>query len=66
MRKFEMVKGLVATETIWGRPIVREWQRGSLRRLYWPDRSYLYVDATGAVRSSGGQATRAKFKHALK
>jgi hypothetical protein len=65
-KRFEEVKKLLATETVWGRPVVREWQRGELRRLYWPDRSYLYVDATGAVRSSGGAAARAKFKHGLR
>jgi hypothetical protein len=65
-KKFEEVKALLTYETILGRPIVREWQRGHLRRLYWPDRSYLYVDSTGEVRTSGGAAARAKFKHALR
>jgi hypothetical protein len=64
-RKFEEVKKLVANETVWGRSIVREWKKGHLRRLYWPDNSYLYVDATGGVRTSGGEASRAKFKHGL-
>jgi hypothetical protein len=64
-KKFEMLKELLAAETIWGKPVVREWQRGELRRLYWPDRSYLYVDATGSVRTSGGAAARAKFRHRL-
>jgi hypothetical protein len=65
-KKFEEVKALLTYETILGRPIVREWQRGRLRRLYWPDRSYLYVASTGEVRTSGGAAARAKFKHALR
>jgi hypothetical protein len=65
-KKFEEVKALLTYETIFGRPIVREWQRGRLRRLYWPDRSYLFVDSTGEVRTSGGAAARAKFKHALR
>jgi hypothetical protein len=64
-KKFEDVKKLVAIETIWGRSVVREWKKGDLHRLYWPDSSYLYVDATGAVRTSGGEASRAKFKHGL-
>jgi hypothetical protein len=66
LKRFEEVKALLTYETILGRPIVREWQRGKLRRLYWPDRSYLYVDSTGEVRTSGGAATKAKFKHALR
>jgi hypothetical protein len=66
LKRFEEVKALLTYETILGRPIVREWQRGKLRRLYWPDRSYLYVDSTGEVRTSGGAAARAKFKHALR
>src|ERR1700735_4382699 len=53
-KKFEEVKALLTYETILGRPIVREWQRGRLRRLYWPDRSYLFVTSTGEVRTSGG------------
>ncbi len=65
-KKFEEVKALLTYETILGRPIVREWQRGRLQRLYWPDRSYMYVDSTGEVRTSGGAAARAKFKHALR
>lgn len=65
-KKFEEIKALLTYETILGRPIVREWQRGQIRRLYWPDRSYLYVDSTGEVRTSGGAAARAKFKHALR
>lgn len=65
-KKFEEVKALLTYETILGRPIVREWQRGRVRRLYWPDRSYLFVDSTGEVRTSGGAAARAKFKHALR
>jgi hypothetical protein len=66
LKRFEEVKALLTYETILGRPIVREWQRGKFRRLYWPDRSYLYVDSTGEVRTSGGAAARAKFKHALR
>jgi hypothetical protein len=64
-KKFAQVKELVANETVWGRPVVREWKKGDLRRLYWNDGSYLFVDATGAVRTSGGEASRAKFKHGL-
>ena len=66
LKRFEEVKALLTYETILGRPIVREWQRGQLRLLYWPDRSYLYVDSRGEVRSSGGAAARAKFKHGLR
>ena len=66
LKKFEEVKALLTYETILGRPVVREWQRGRFRRLYWPDRSYLYVDSTGEVRTSGGAAARAKFKHGLR
>jgi hypothetical protein len=65
-KKFEEVKALLTYETILGQSIVTEWQRGRLQRLYWPDRSYLYVDSTGEVRTSGGAAARAKFKHALR
>jgi hypothetical protein len=64
-RKFEEVRKLVANETIWGRSVVREWKKGDLHRLYWPDNSYMYVDATGGVRTSGGEASLAKFKHGL-
>jgi hypothetical protein len=64
-KRFKEVKKLVTNETIWGRPVVREWKKGDLHRLYWRDGSYLYVDATGAVRTSGGEASRAKFKHGL-
>ena len=64
-KKFAQVKELLAKETVWGRPVVREWKKGDLRRLYWKDGSYLFVDATGAVRTSGGEASRAKFKHGL-
>jgi hypothetical protein len=64
-KKFEEVKKLVANETVWGRSVVREWKKGDLHRLYWPDNSYMYVDATGGVRTSGGEASRAKFKHGL-
>jgi hypothetical protein len=31
-RKFAQVKELVANETVWGRPVVREWRKGDLRR----------------------------------
>jgi hypothetical protein len=64
-REFEEVKKLVANTTVWGRSVVREWKKGDLHRLYWPDNSYLYVDATGGVRTPGGEASRAKFKHGL-
>jgi hypothetical protein len=65
-KKFEEVRKLLTYETIFGRPIVREWRRGNFVRLYWPDGSWLYVDSAGSVRSNGGQATRAKFKHGLR
>jgi hypothetical protein len=65
VKKFAEVKKLLTTQTIWGKPVVREWQRGDLHRLYWPDGSYIYVDGTGFVRSSGGMATQAKFSHRL-
>jgi hypothetical protein len=65
-KRFSKIKSLLTQETVWGTPIVREWQKGELTRLYWPDNSYLYVDPTGAVRSSGGEATRAKFNRGLR
>jgi hypothetical protein len=64
--QFRKVKAMLATETVWGRPLVREWRRGDLARLYWPDGSFIYVDGAGGVRSSGGAATRAKIAHGLR
>jgi hypothetical protein len=64
-KRFDEVKALLCQQTVWGRPVVREWQKGSLMRLYWPDRSYIYIDGTGAVRSSGGAAAKAKIRHGL-
>jgi hypothetical protein len=63
-RRFEELKAIFS-QTIWGKPLVREWVKGTMMRLYWPDSSYIYVDATGAVGSSGGSATKAKFQHRL-
>jgi hypothetical protein len=65
-RRFEELKKLLGQETVWGKSTVREWKKGRMMRLYYPDNSYIFVDASGAVRSSGGAATRAKFAHALK
>ena len=60
--QFRKVKALLTTETVWGRPTVREWRRGDLARLYWPDGSFIYVDGTGG----GGAAARAKIAHGLR
>ena len=56
----------IFSQTVWGEVAVRPWEQNGMKRLYFPDRTYLYVDSTGAIGSSGGMATRAKFEHQLK
>jgi hypothetical protein len=63
--RFEQLKAILDSQTVWGRPCIREWRKGELARLYYSDNSFLYVDAGGSVRSSGGAATRAKIEHGL-
>jgi hypothetical protein len=63
-KRFEELKALF-DQTVWGQPMVREWKKGSMMRLYFRDESYIYIDATGAVGSSGGLATKAKFENRL-
>jgi hypothetical protein len=45
---------------------VKYWGRGDIHRLYFRDRSYLWCDETGSVRTSGGLSTKAKFEHQLR
>lgn len=65
LKRFEEIRDILCQETVWGRPKVKEWIKGDTRRLYWPDGSYLFIEATGEVRTSGGAATKAKFEHKL-
>jgi hypothetical protein len=66
MKRFSEIRDLLCQETVWGVPKVKEWVKGDTRRLYWPDGSYLFIEPTGEVRTSGGAATKAKFEHKLK
>jgi len=63
-KRFEDLKQLF-NQTVWGRPVVRPWEKHGKLRIYFPDQSYIYIDQTGAVRSTGGAATRAKLEHGL-
>jgi len=65
-KKFEEAKAIFDKQTVWGRSPLKEWTRGSMRRLYFKDGSFLAVDPTGATVSSGGAATKAKFKHGFR
>jgi hypothetical protein len=65
-KRFEEIKAIVQTEYLWGRPAVREWVKGDLRRLYWKDGSYMFVDGAGEVRTNGGLASQAKIKNGLR
>jgi hypothetical protein len=65
-KRFEEIKAIVQTEYLWGRPVVREWVKGELRRLYWKDGSYMFVDGAGEVRTNGGLASQAKIKNGLR
>jgi hypothetical protein len=52
----KIAKELRGQATYWGKCT-------DMSRLYFADDSYLWVDETGLVRTSGGLATKAKFVH---
>jgi hypothetical protein len=43
----------------------KNWEKHGLRRIYFPDGSFLWFDRTGLTRTNGGAATRFKLEHRL-
>jgi hypothetical protein len=39
-------------------PLAKPWRKDRMLRLYFPDHSYMFIDETAHIHSSGGLATR--------
>ncbi len=57
-QKFERIHALLGNQA-------RPWVKHGFARLYFNDGTFLWCDEVGAVRTTGGLATRAKFSNQL-